>query len=95
MENTQYDFLRSYDFMKLGQALNHRNWQIAMLTLQRMQREAKEAGLEIFERQFGNLRQCIISRQDKQTKDILALVTAKRAQLLRQGAPDAGEGKEE
>ena len=95
MENTQYDFLRSSDFMKLGQALNHRNWQIAMLTLQRMQREAKEAGLEIFERQFGNLRQCIISRQDKQAKDILALVTAKRAQLLRQGAPNAGEGKEE
>lgn len=83
-ERMQLNFLKSYDFMKLGQALDHKNWQIAAMTVQRMQKGAQEAELETFDRQFINIRQCIIHKQGKQAKDILALVTAKRAQLLNQ-----------
>lgn len=92
MENTdnkkqmQFNFLKSYDFMKLGQALDHKNWQIAAMTLQRMQKSAQEAELDTFERQFVSIRQCVIHKQGKQAKDILALVIAKRAQLLKQYA---------
>lgn len=96
MENekqVQFNFLKSYDFMKLGQALDHKNWQIAAMTVQRMQRGAQEAELTVFERQFSSIRQCIIHKQGKQAKDILALVTAKRAQLLNQHASETGAGR--
>lgn len=77
-------FLRSYDFMKLGQALNRENWQIAMMTLQRMQKKTQELEFHVFDRQFMNIRQCIVHKQGKSAKDILALMMAKRAQLLNQ-----------
>ena len=96
MENdkqVQFNFLKSYDFMKLGQALDHKNWQIAAMTVQRMQKGAQEAGLAVFERQFSSIRQCIIHKQGKQAKDILALVIAKRAQLLNQHASEADAGR--
>ena len=92
-EHVQFNYLKSYDFMKLGQALDHKNWQIAAMTIQRMQKGAQEAGLTVFERQFGSIRQCIIHKQGKQAKDILALVIAKRAQLLNQHALKANAGK--
>lgn len=80
----QQEFLKSYDFMKLGQAINHANWQIAAMTLQRMQKKAAELELSVFDRQFTNIRQCIIHKQGKQAKDILALVIARRAQMLKE-----------
>lgn len=52
---------------------------IAVRTSGRVQ----ELGLEMFERQFTGIRQCILHKNDKQAKDILALVMAKRAQLLK------------
>lgn len=81
---TVEDFLTSYDFMKLGQALHHENWQIAMVTVQRMLKSVQGLGLDILERQLTGIRQCIIHKQARQAKDILALLTAKRAQLLRE-----------
>lgn len=77
-------FLKSYDFMKLGQAINHENWQVAMMTLQRMQKKTQELEMNAFEKQFMNIRQCIVHKQGKPAKDILALIMTKRAQLLNQ-----------
>lgn len=83
IETARQNFLASYDFMKLGQALNHGNWQIAMVTVQRMQRDAQGLGFDTIERQLANVRQCIIHKQGRGAKDILALIVAKRAQLLK------------
>ncbi|MBD5521536.1 MAG: hypothetical protein HDR03_10020 [Lachnospiraceae bacterium] len=33
-------FLKSYDLMKLGQAIEHGNWQVAAMTSQRVQKAA-------------------------------------------------------
>ncbi len=82
LEEERLEFLRSYDFMKLGQALNHRNWQVAAMTVQRMQNRIKELELDMFARQFTGIRQCILHKQDRQAKDLLALVMAKRAGML-------------
>ena len=82
-DTARLEFLKSYDFMKLGQAINHKNWQVAAMTIQRMQGRVQELGLEMFERQFTGIRQYILHKNDKQAKDILALVMAKRAQLLK------------
>ncbi len=75
-------FLKSYDFMKLGQAIEHGNGQAAAMTAQRMQKKAQELNMDMFVRQLTNIRQCIMHKQGKAAKDILALMVAKRAQML-------------
>ena len=75
-------FLKSYDFMKLGQAIEHGNWQVAAMTSQRMQKAAQELEMDMFVRQLTNIRQCIMHKQGKSAKDILALMVARRAQML-------------
>lgn len=92
-EKAEQEFLKSYDFMKLGQAVNHENWQIAAITVQRMQKNAKELGLTTFERQLTSIRQCIIHKQGKQAKDILALIIAKRGQMLKQDLQITADGE--
>lgn len=82
-ENEISDFLKSNDFMKLGQAISHRNWQIAVMTAQRMQKEAARLGLDAFARQLTGIRQCAMQKQEKQAKDILALIIAKRVQMIK------------
>lgn len=82
IEAARQAFLHSNDFMKLGQAINRQNWQVAAMTAQRMQKCVQQLELDTFERQLANIRQCIIHKQGKQAKDILALMTAKRAQML-------------
>ena len=84
MKEAQLSFLHSYDFMKLGQAINHQNWQVAAKTVQRMQRNAQELEMDAFVRQLTNIRQCIMHKQARQAKDILAVMMAKRAQMLNQ-----------
>lgn len=88
------EFLKSYDFMKLGQAVNHRNWQVAAMTVQRMQNSVRELQLDMFERQLTGIRQCILHKNDKQAKDILALVMAKRAQLLKNMSDNHSLGRD-
>ncbi len=84
MKEAQLSFLHSYDFMKLGQAINHQNWQVAAMTVQRMQRNAQKLEMDAFVRQLTNIRQCIMHKQARQAKDILAVMMAKRAQMLNQ-----------
>ena len=48
----QIDFLKSLDFMKLGQAINRGQWQAAAMTMRRLDMKAKEAGMNDFERNF-------------------------------------------
>ncbi len=84
-EAERLEFLKSYDFMKLGQAVSHHNWQAAAMTVQRMQKRVRELELDAFERQFTGIRQCILQKQERQAKDILALVMAKRARMLESG----------
>jgi hypothetical protein len=76
------DFCKSLDFMKLGQAINRQNWQIAAGTLQRMQRQAAETGCDVFDRNFIQLKQCLMHKEQLAAKNILTLIIAKRAQIL-------------
>ncbi len=89
-------FLKSYDFMKLGQAIEHGNWQMAAMTSQRMQKTAQELEMDMFVRQLANIRQCIMHKQGKAAKDILALMVARRTQMLNdiEKSRDAQDGHE-
>lgn len=79
---TKEEFLKSKDFMKIGQSIEHGAWQIAGMTAQRMQKNAKEAELNIFDRQLIGLKQCIASRNKTEALNILSLMVTKRVQLL-------------
>ena len=78
----QLQFLKSLDFMKLGQAINHGQWQSAAMIILRMDMNAKSAEFLDFERQFTGLRQCINRKNVYEAKQLLALVVNKRAQHL-------------
>lgn len=78
------EFLASKDFLKLGQAVNHENWQVALMTVTRMQKNASEACPGLFDLKLSNIRQCILHHQKSQALDILALIVAIRAKELSQ-----------
>ena len=78
----QIEFLKSLDFMKLGQAINRGQWQAAAMTIRRLDGKAKETGLHDFERNFTGIRQCINRKDTNEAKQILAVVINKRAKHL-------------
>lgn len=80
----QKAFIHSLDFMRLGQAINRGQWQSAAMIIQRMDRVAKDAGINDFERQFTGIRQCINRRNANEAKQILALVINKRVKMMEQ-----------
>lgn len=78
----QIEFLKSLDFMKLGQAINREQWQTAAMTIRRLDMKAKEVGMNEFERNFTGIRQCINRKDGNEAKQILAVVINKRAKHL-------------
>lgn len=78
----QIEFLKSLDFMRLGQAINRGQWQSAAMTIRRMDMKAKEAGMGDFERNFTGIRQCINRKDMQEAKQIMAVVVNKRAKHL-------------
>ena len=78
----QIDFLKSLDFMRLGQAINREQWQPAAMTIRRLDMKAKEVGLTDFERNFTGIRQCINRKEGNEAKQILAVVINRRAKYL-------------
>ena len=80
--NEQIAFLKSQDFMKLGQAINRGQWQAAAMTIRRLDMKAKEVEMTDFERNFTGIRQCINRKEANEAKQILATVINKRAKHL-------------
>ncbi len=76
------EFLKSKDFMKLGQAIEHNNWQVAGITAQRIHKNSKEIGLSEFDRNLIMIKQCIASRKKTEAQNALAHIIAKRVQML-------------
>lgn len=81
---TKEEFLKSYDFLKLGENINHANWQAAYMTANRMQKNAAEAGVDTFNRQLLGIKQCINARQKTEALNILTLIVNKRVQMLKE-----------
>lgn len=78
----QVEFLKSLDFMRLGQAINRGQWQAAAMTIRRLDMKAKEAEMNDFERNFTGIRQFINRKDGNEAKQILAVVVNKRAKHL-------------
>ena len=76
-------FLESYDFMKLGQALQKEQWNSVMMILRRMDLTMKKLQTDSFARQVTGLRMAASARERTQAKQILSLMVARRVQLLK------------
>jgi hypothetical protein len=74
-------FIMGYDFMRLGQTVNHMRWESAMMSIRRMSMQAERLGLDCFQRQFTGLRQNVARKDIQETKNILSLVIVKRIQI--------------
>ena len=74
-------FIKSLDFMRLGQAVNAGRFESAMMTIRRMTASAEKLGLVCFERQFIGIRQNIARKDAGEVKNILSLVIRKRIQI--------------
>lgn len=83
------DFLLSKNFMKLGQAIDHNNWQAAGMIAQRMQREAKEAEVGDFDRQLVMIKQCIALRKKTEALNTLAAMVSKRVGMMKSANEDS------
>ena len=82
MEDKKIEFYKSLDFMKLGQAINRGNWQVAAMTARRMEMNAKNAEIIEFNQQLLGVKQCINRKDAIGAKQILAIMVAKRAKVL-------------
>ena len=71
----QIEFLKSLDFMKLGQAINREQWQAAAMTMRRLDMKAKETGMNDFERNFTGIRQCVNRKDANEAKQIAFIIT--------------------
>ena len=74
-------FLESYEFMKLGQAVNRGQWDSAMMTLRRMEQKVKKLEIREFEQPMKGLRLAVSGRNVLQAKQILAMLVAKRVRM--------------
>ncbi len=82
MQEDVIGFIRGYDFLRLGQAISHHQWQSAAMTIRRMEMQAKKTELECFARPFAGLRQAVMRKDEREAKQILAAVTARRVRML-------------
>lgn len=82
------EFLESKDFLRLGQAIEHGNWQAAGMIANRMQRDAREVGVVDFDRQMVMMKQCIASRKKTEALNGLASIVSRRVQMLKRLADD-------
>lgn len=78
----QIAFLKSMDFLKLGQSIQHENWQVVLMCTKRMETNAKECEMEEFLRWFTGIRQCAFHRNRAEALQLMTLVTGKRVQYL-------------
>jgi hypothetical protein len=86
MTEAEKEVLGGYDFMRLGQNINHENWAGAGMAAQRMQAKAEATGMDDFVRLLKNLKMVIGRKEKKAALDILAQITARRVRMLSKDA---------
>lgn len=75
-------FLRSYDFMRLGQGINHGQWNAAQMRSAGMNRMAMKLGLVSWSRQLQGIRQAAAAKNGEEAKQLLALIISRRVKLM-------------
>lgn len=76
-----YHFLKSYDFMRFGQAVNRGQWEAAYMTLRRMEQRSAELGFH-WGRSMTGLKHAVRQKNAQEAKQILTTMIAKRVQFM-------------
>lgn len=76
------EFLHSFDFMKLGQAVNSNNKQAAVMIARRMEKAANEADLPNFARLISGIRMAMMSGSKSEALNIMTQLTNQRVRLI-------------
>ncbi len=80
--NSLLDYLKGYDFMKLGHDISNGQWGNAQTRSSRMGRMAMELGLMDFHRLLAGIRQNAAAKNKNEAKQLLAVLVSKRVRLL-------------
>lgn len=75
-------FVNSMDFMRLGQSINHKQWQAAAMKAAKMSAEAKRLGMTRFERPFTGIRQNINRRNSQEALQALSMIITMRVKII-------------
>lgn len=76
------EYVNDIDFMRMGQAIAHEQWQVAFMTLRRLEQRAKELGISDFGQQFLGLRYAIQREDIEEAKQVLTVITNKRVRVV-------------
>ena len=81
---TKEELLHSPNFMKLGQAINHGSWQVAIMTVNKLQKDTREAQVTEFDRQLTMIKTCVMGHKKTEALNALAALVARRVSMLNQ-----------
>lgn len=75
-------FFVSQDFMRLGQSINHAQWQAAAMKAGKMSARAKELGVVGIEKQMTGIRMNINAKKKEEALGLLSLIIQKRVKTV-------------
>ena len=75
-------FVRSLEFMRLGQAISHKQWQAAAMKANKLTKEIQKLGITGFERPMTGVRQNVNRKNGEEALQALSLIINKRVKLL-------------
>lgn len=81
---TQDEFIKSPIFLQLGQAIEHENWQSAMMKYRKLEQGINENDIAGMKQYLVGIRMAITHRDKVQAQNILARITVVRVKILRE-----------
>lgn len=84
-------FFSSHDFMRLGQAIHHKQWQAASMKAMKMSNRARELGCVGIEKPLNGIRMNINYRNDQEALQLLSVLITKRVRILAYFQGNKGE----
>lgn len=75
-------FVRSLEFMRLGQAISHKQWQAAAMKATKLTKEVQRLGITGFERPMTGVRQNVNRKNGEEALQALSLIINKRVKML-------------
>ena len=73
----------AYDFIRLEQTLNNSQWSAAYTSINRLEENARELGINSFFKSFDGIRGAIIQKNMRSAKQSLVVVNNKKTQILK------------
>lgn len=76
-------FVRGQDFLRLGQAVTRGQWSAAMMTMRRIGQTMERLKMQSMKKFLPQLQNTFARKNTAQAKNVLALLTQKRVQIIR------------